>query len=316
MALGTGIVASGCGKSDSTAKEATASAPSSKKPSTEGLTVAFPVPGPAPYVDGYFKNWDKLAKEAGVTTLKTQGDWTAAKQADQIDALIAKRPKVFVIWAADNKAIVPVLARIKAAGIPVVATNAYPEAQALSFVQGYSGPDDVLQGKIAGENMVKALGSGDVGMVRGTAGTAANENRAKGFNDAIAGSGIKVVADQNGAWGDVQKANDIVSAMLKRNKDIKGIFVQDDGMAAGAKKAADAAGRDIKIVGIGGSCAAKKLIAAGSLAATTVQDPWDDAAKAFDNAVRAATKQSVPKTTYLQPPVVTSDNVDSFDCHW
>ena len=180
LALGVAMAAiavTGCGSDDNegnaTADDggAPAAETSGTAASAEGVTIAFPIPGPAPYVDGYFENWDKLAKEAGVETLKTEGDWTPDKQAAQIDALIAKKPDVFVIWAADNKAIVPVLARIKAAGIPAVATNAFPDEKAMEYLEGYTGPDDVLQGKLAAEHMIKAVGtSGEIAMVRGTAG--------------------------------------------------------------------------------------------------------------------------------------------------
>ena len=325
--LTTALVAAGCGSSSSSDTGSTAASGGSSTTDTEqvtdpsgsGVKIAFPVPGPAPYVDGYLKEWNRLAGEAGAETLQTMGDWTPETQASQIDALIAKHPDVFVIWAAENKAIVPVLARIESAGIPAIATNAYPDPTAFPYLKGYTGPNDILQGEIAAENLIKAVGSsGEVAMVRGTAGTAANTARAEGFETVLEKEApeMKLVVDQNGDWGDVNKAYEIVSAALKQYPDLTGVFVQDDGMAPGAEKAAQDAGKEIQIVGIGGSCAAKKLIASGQLAATTVQDPWDDAAKAFEAATKVAAGESIPKVTYLEPPVVTKENVNSFQCHW
>lgn len=297
---------------------ASSAAAPSQQADASGITIGFPVPGPAPYIDGYFKKWDELAAAEGVTTIKTVGDWTPALQAEQIDSLIPQKPDAIVVWAVDNKAILPVLARIKEAGIKAIASNAYPEKAAFDYLAGYTGPDDVLQGKIAGQNLVDALGgSGEVGMVRGTPGTAAHDNRATGFEQALAGApDVKLVADQSGAWGDSKKAYDIVSAMLKQNPGITGIFVQDDGMAEGASKAAKDAGVDIQIVGIGGSCSAFDQIRAGNLASTTVQDPWSDAEEAFKAAVATAKGETIEQVTYLDPPVVTKENVDTFQCHW
>ena len=284
----------------------------------DGITIGFPIPGPAPYIDGYFKKWDELAAAAGVTTIKTMGDWTPALQAEQIDSLIAQKPDAIVIWAVDNKAIQPVLARIQEAGIPAIASNAYPEEAAFKFLAGYTGPDDVLQGKIAGQNLIEAIGgSGEVGMVRGTPGTAAHDNRATGFEQALADSpDVKLVADQSGAWGDSKKAYDIVSAMLKQSPAIKGIFIQDDGMAEGAAQAVKDAGATVKVVGVGGSCAAQEQIKAGGLTASTVQDPWADAEAAFKATVASANGETIEKLTFLDPPVLTADNVDSFECHF
>ena len=297
---------------------ASSAAAPSEEADASGITIGFPVPGPAPYIDGYFKKWDELAAAEGVTTIKTVGDWTPALQAEQFDSLIAQKPDAIVVWAVDNKAILPVLARIQEAGIKAIASNAYPEDDAVDYLAGYTGPDDVLQGKIAGQNLVEALGgSGEVGMVRGTPGTAAHDNRATGFEEALAAApDVKLVADQSGAWGDSKKAYDIVSAMLKQNPGITGIFVQDDGMAEGASKAAQDAGADITIVGIGGSCSAFDQIRAGNLASTTVQDPWSDAEEAFRASVATANGETIEKVTYLQPPVVTKENVDTFECHW
>ncbi|MEN8112883.1 MAG: sugar ABC transporter substrate-binding protein [Actinomycetota bacterium] len=310
------MIATACSSSDEAEDTTTTAATETTVAAEEGIVIAFPIPGPAPYIDGYFENWDTLAAEAGVETIKTTGDWTPTLQAEQIDSLLAQEPDVFVIWAVDNNAILPSLARIQDAGIPVVATNALLGDEAFQYLAGYTGPDDVLQGEIAGKNMVEALGAGKVGMVRGTPGTAAHDNRADGFAKGIEGSDIELVDDQSGAWGDVQLTYDIVSAMLQKDAEITGIFVQDDGMGQGAAQAGADAGIDLVIVGIGGSCGAKELIADGKLAATTVQDPWEDARVAFEAAVKVAKGEQIAEKEFLEPPVVTKENVDSFECHF
>ena len=300
------------GATDTTGEDATTTTAAS-----EEIVVAFPIPGPAPYIDGYFENWDRLAEEAGVTTIKTTGDWTSQTQAEQIDSLLAQNPDVFVIWAVDQNAILPSLARIVDAGIPAIASNAEPLVSAFQFLAAYTGPNDVLQGRIAGQSLLEALpGGGKVGMVRGTPGTAAHDNRAQGFTEAIEGSNIEVVDDQSGAWGDVQLTYDIVSAMLQRTPDLAAVFVQDDGMSPGAAQAGKDAGVELVIVGIGGSCAGKENIQSGNMAATTVQDPWEDARLAFEAAVAVGRGETVENVQYMDPPIITSETVDSFECHF
>ncbi len=300
------------GATDTTGEDATTTTAAS-----EEIVVAFPIPGPAPYIDGYFENWDRLAEEAGVTTIKTTGDWTSQTQAEQIDSLLAQNPDVFVIWAVDQNAILPSLARIVDAGIPAIASNAEPLVSAFQFLAAYTGPNDVLQGRIAGQSLLEALpGGGKVGMVRGTPGTAAHDNRAQGFTEAIEGSNIEVVDDQSGAWGDVQLTYDIVSAMLQRTPDLAAVFVQDDGMSPGAAQAGKDAGVELVIVGIGGSCAGKENIQSGNMAATTVQDPWEDARLAFEAAVAVGRGETVENVQYMDPLIITSETVDSFECHF
>jgi len=292
------------------------------KTSSGPITIGFPLPGPAPYITGYMDKFNQLvAQHPNVTLVQTLGDWTQATQTSQIDTMITQHPSVVIIWAADNTAVIPALAQISGAGIPVTATNAQPEPQATQYIKGYTGPNDVLQGYLAGEALVKALApkkAGEVAMIRGTAGTAANTNRAKGFNEALAkfAPGLKLVADQNSQWSDVALTDSIATGILEKNPKVIGMFVQDDTSAAGAVEAEQALHLKIKITGVGGSCLGFKLIRQGTMSATTDQDPWADATDAFDAALDVAEGKAIPKIKFLSPPVLTKANVSKYTCHW
>ena len=66
----------------------------------------------------------------------------------------------------------------------LVVSNAFPEKQAFDYISAYTGPNDVIQGRIAAQNLVKALGvdTGEVAMIRGTPGTAAHAPARRGLH--------------------------------------------------------------------------------------------------------------------------------------
>ena len=44
------------------------------------------------------------------------GDWTPQLQAQQMESMMAQKPDVMIVWPVDNKAIIPLLARMKEQG--------------------------------------------------------------------------------------------------------------------------------------------------------------------------------------------------------
>jgi ribose transport system substrate-binding protein len=284
------------------------------------INMAIVLGGPAPYFDGMYKKWNVLAKQNGVHFLNVIADWTPQKQADQIDALLTQKPDVIVLYPVDTKAIIPVLVRIKAAGIPVVMFGSYPDKKAQPLIAGWVGPNDILQGQLAARSLVKALKTktGEVAMIRGTPGSAANVQRAQGFKDVLKqiAPGLKIVADQNSAWGDKKKTYDIATAILQRNPNVLGIFSQDDTAGAGAAQAAKDLGKKVVVVGVGGSCEGLKLIKTGVIAATTEQDAWVIAQMSFDAALEVVHGKKIPAITLMPAPVITRANVGKFVCHW
>lgn len=295
--------------------------PTAAPAAADEIVIGYALPGPAPYLDGYLKKFNEIADGTpGVKVIQTMGDWTPQLQAQQLESMIAQKPDVMILWPVDNKAIIPLLARMKEQGIKMVVSNAFPEKQAFDYIAAYTGPSDVVQGRMAAQNLVKALGvdTGEVAMIRGTPGTAAHAQRAEGFIDELKkiAPNLKLVDDQDSAWGDKKKTYDVAVSIFQRHPNVIGIFSQDDTLGAAATQAAKDQGKSVKVVGVGGSCEAKELLKKGELAATTVQDPWEDGRLAIEAAIKVAKGESVEQITYIEPAVVTQENADSLDCHW
>ena len=107
-------------------------------------------------------------------------------------------------------------------------------------------------GRVAGEYMKEKLsGGGDIVVIRGLP-IVIDEERQKGFDEAIAGSKIKVLDKQFGNWSR-DDAFKVMQDYLAKYQKIDAVWCQDDDMAVGVLEAIKQAGRtDIKFV-VGGA---------------------------------------------------------------
>jgi ribose transport system substrate-binding protein len=106
-------------------------------------------------------------------------------------------------------------------------------------------------GHVAGEYMAKELGKADIVIIRGLP-IVIDEERQKGFNDAIEGSGITVLDRQYGNWSR-DDAFQVMQDFLTKYQHIDAVWCQDDDMAVGVLEAIRQSGRDdIKMV-VGGA---------------------------------------------------------------
>ena len=195
-------------------------------------------------------------KEAGIELKFSDAQ---QKQENQIKAIrsyiqqqvdyIAFSPVVQTGWDA-------VLNEAKAANIPVILTDRAVDSKDTSLYATFLGSDFVLEGKKAGEWLVKEYeGKSDpvnIVQLEGTTGSAPAIDRATGFADAIkSNSNMKVVASQT---GDFTRAGgkQVMEAMLKSQPKIDVVYAHNDDMGLGAIEAIEAAGKvpgkDIKII--------------------------------------------------------------------
>ena len=216
------------------------------------------------------------AEAAGAKfTLVTAGQQTAVStQVNQLEDLIAKKVDGIVLSPMDSKAVIPVLKKAKAAGIPVVLVDQTIEANNEDLYISYIGTDNTNAGKVAGETLSKALnGKGNVLIVRGANGSSAGNERVDGFKAGIAGTSIKIIGEQPGDWkNDI--AMQVVENMLQANGDVQGIFTASDVMLNGILTALKNAGKnDVKILSVDGSDDGKQMIKDGEVYGSMAQFP-------------------------------------------
>ena len=270
-------------------------------------------------VDSYQTTYERTVKEyaqkLGVKLIVLDPQSDPARQASQIQDLIAQQVNVMIVWPTNAKAVVPAVRQAKAAGIPVVITNSPIDPSGGPFTVAFSGPDTVGEGRVAGEMMIKALnGKGNVVIVNGKPGYSTAIDREAGFMEAIKKApDIKVLDAQPGDWNR-EKAQSVMENFLTRfGKKIDGVYAADDNMGVGALNAIKGSGASgIKLVGATNFAVGYDAIKAGDYYGSVVQSPVTDAENALRTAIRVAEGEEVSKTEFIDTPPITQENAASF----
>ncbi|MEC7793099.1 MAG: ABC transporter substrate-binding protein [Pseudomonadota bacterium] len=134
----------------------------------------------------------------------------------------------------------PVFAEAADAGILVIATDAEVSSPDAIYV----GIDQKGWAEMSARWLAETLdGKGTVVAINGVAGHPANEMRVAGYQEVFSEfPGIEIVNEVNGNWDQAQ-GQQAMQNILATYPDIDGVWVQD-GMAAGAWRAMQDAGRD------------------------------------------------------------------------
>ena len=224
------------------------------------------------------KGGAKLLSGAG----KADGD--NAGQVTALENMVAAGAKTILITPSDSKAIVPAIAKARAAGVMVIALDSPTEP--VSAVDALFATNNYKAGQLIGQYTKKALGSKKaviatldlfpgqpVGIARhngflqgfGTAGITA-------ATTAQISTGVACAAD---SFGDQAKGQTAMENCLQKNPDINVVYTINEPAAAGAYQALKAAGKekDVLIVSVDGGCAGVRNVAAGVIAATSQQYP-------------------------------------------
>jgi ABC-type sugar transport system substrate-binding protein len=165
--------------------------------------------------------------------------------------------------------------------------------------------------KILGEWVLKTLGNeGKVAVLLGTPGVHAND-RLKGFEDALAGSGWEIVVTQQADWAR-DKGQSVAETILQANPDITLIYGQNDEMALGAYQAVSDRGMadKVKVVGLDGVKAALESIKAGELTGTMNVVPKQMGCQLITDIIAVAEGGSVPQIDDIDVHVTDASNVD------
>jgi len=321
------LLLAACGGSTGTSSASSStssSAVSSAASATGKKVILLTVSQSCDYCATHTKAFQRVALAAGIEVKTVVNEFNAADQANQVTQAIAEKPDAIVLWPADATAIIPSLARIKAANIPVIVTNSMPTTQDDSLFTAYTGPNDYNNGVSAAQAMIqgfKAKSFGDAGniiVVTGVPGTPPAIQRLKGITEELAklAPGIKIVGTQPGGW-DQTKATTATAALLTqyRSDDIKGIYAQADNMLAGSLAALKQAGLDpSKFVTVGSNCSIEgyNAIGAGTQYGTVLQSPIADGEAAANAVIKALEGQTQEKTQYIPAEVITKANLS--DC--
>jgi ribose transport system substrate-binding protein len=212
------------------------------------------------------------AKAIGLNLITVDAQNDPAKQIAGVEDLIQKKVPVILLNPADSDAVANVVKEAVAAGIKVISLD---RAVNGAEVSAHIASDNAAGGRMAGEFLLQKLGGkGNLVELEGIAGSSAARERGQGFDSVIEGKpGVKLVAKQPANFDRAQGLT-VVENILQGNKDIQGVFAQNDEMALGAARAIKEAGlKNVVIVGFDATPDAKAAVKAGKLAATVQQKP-------------------------------------------
>ncbi|MGK9230196.1 sugar ABC transporter substrate-binding protein [Inquilinus limosus] len=256
---------------------------------------------------------EAAAQEQGIKVVTVDAKGDSATQVSQIQDLITQQIDALIyIPAGATAASVPVKAA-KAAGIPVVAVDRNPaDAPGDTFIA----TDSVAAARTLGEHVCKVTGGqGNVAIIQGQLGTTPEQDRDKGFTEALEKCpGLKVVAKQASTMWMQDEGFNIAQDMLQRDPTISVFFGRADALALGAAQAVKVANLDHKawIFGFDGDVAGLKAVQAGTLDATMTQTTQQMGRLALQSALDLADGKKVPAEQLQQATLTTKDNVAGF----
>ncbi len=238
------------------------------------------------------------------------------QQVNQVESMIAQGVDAIVIAPVAPVQLQPPLSSAVAAGIPVVVLDSRVEGFE-NEQSAYVGTDNHQGGLTAGAFIVEELGgAGKLGLVNGTPGVSAVEDRIAGVTEAVTGTDVEIVGQTAAvdctADNGIRAAEDLLSA----HPDLDAMFVACGSAAAGAIRAVDASPidwADFVLVGFDAMPEELTSIAANQQRATMAQDQMAMATESLKAAVKAALGQEI-ENTRVDPGVrvVTADNVAEF----
>ena len=281
----------------------------------EGITIGANIySGADNFMNGVVKPaLEAAAKEAGaeITISDAQGDQATLN--NQIDTFITQGVSVLAINLVDPAAAGEVIAKAKAADIPLILFN--KEATDGSMVDydkvWYVGTNSAESGIIQGEMMLADIqanpewdknGDGVIQyvMLKGEAGHPDAEARTEWSVKTIVDGGVKVeelAMQPSATWSTADGEANLSGWITQYGDAIELVISNNDGMAFGAAAAMEKAQVNIPLYGVDALAEALTMIEEGTMNGTVLNDGVNQANAAIDLAVNAASGKDVVEGT-------------------
>ncbi|WP_109482232.1 D-ribose ABC transporter substrate-binding protein [Paraburkholderia sp. C35] len=271
-ALIAGLAA--CSKEGPSSTSADAGASAASAPAANGaITVGLSISTlNNPFFVSLRKGAEDEAAKDGVTLITVDAQNDPAKQQASVEDLIEKKVSVILINPTDSSAVANVVKEATAKGIKVVSLDRSVNG---ADVSSHIASDHKAGGKMAADFLAEKLGGkGNIVELQGSPGSSAANERGAGFDDGSAAKGGVKIATRQPADFDRAKGLSVMENIIQSNKDIQGVFAQNDEMALGAVKALQAAGlKNVSVVGFDATADAMTAVKDGQMAATVQQQP-------------------------------------------
>lgn len=243
--------------------------------------------------------WDGPASET---------DYTG--QLKVVDAMINRRVDAIALAPIDSKAMVGVVERAAAEGIPVIIFDSGIDTD--KFVAQVA-TDNYHAGEMGAERMAKILGAkGKVAILANMPGSASTVAREAGFEDSMKKNypGIQIVEKQ---FGNAEVASSLTKAenILTGHPDLDGVFASNESSSVGFAQALRDRKTKIKMVGFDWSPSLLDDVKNGVIDSLVVQNPFKMGQEAVQLAVDKLDGKAIQKLNALAPKLIDRGNLDT-----
>jgi ribose transport system substrate-binding protein len=244
----------------------------------------------------------------------TKDEQDVGGQIRLVEQMIAERVDALVIAPADSKALVSACKKAADAGLVVVNIDNKLDAEILRekrLQAPFVGPDNREGARAVGAYLAKRLKPGDkVAIIEGAPNAENAVQRRLGFEDAMKAAGVVVAASQSAGW-ETAKANQVASALVSEQPDLKAVLCANDSMALGAVAALKAAGKtgSVLVVGFDNISAVHDLLKSGAILATADQHADQLAVFGIEYALEMLKSKTPPRDRETPVDLVTAESV-------
>ncbi len=229
------------------------------------------------------------------------------QQINMVQDVLSQSPDALIFSPSQPATAGSVLMKFKDKKIPVLLVDTgMPEGftDYLTFI----GTDNYSAGKKGGEALAALVKPGDkVALLDGTPGNSAMNDRIKGANEVLLAKGMVVAANQP-AYSDREKAYTVMQNILQATPDIKGVFAASDEQALGALRALQQSKKDAPVIGVDGNPDNLKSILSGGQTGTVAQGNYDMGRIAVEKALEAIEGKPVEKRIDSGATLITKEN--------
>jgi ribose transport system substrate-binding protein len=234
------------------------------------------------------------------------------KQIEMLQTALDKNPAAICLAALDSKAVVPLLEKAQAAGIPVIGFDSGVDSDIPATT---AATDNLAAAAVAADKMAELIGDeGEVAVIVHDQTSRTGIDRRDGFVNRIeeAHPNVTIVDIQYGA-GDQLKSTDLAKAIIQANPDLKGFFGANEGSIIGVLNAVKELGMENQIVVIGYDAGKQQMdaVRSGVQAGAITQNPVGIGYKCVESAVKAINGEQLEKVTDTGFFWYDATNIDS-----
>ncbi len=237
-----------------------------------------------------------------------------SRQIQIVEAMIARRVDGLVLAPTERVALVAVVDRAMAQGIPV---TIFDSSLAGTNYTSYVATNNYAGGELAARRLGQLLGGkGKVAMVVHAPGSGSTMEREKGFETVMAKEFPQItIAARQFSMSDRAKAMNVTEDMLTAHPDLDGLFASAEPGTVGASQALKGRGvaGKIKFVGFDSSDSLLRDLQGGAITALVVQDPFKIGYQAVKTQADKLAGRTPPKQIDLQATAVTAADLDKPD---